>query len=229
MLHQISYSLYSAKSLYDLAKQIHQIVLESHPNHPMLAPFLDTLQNSMDKAVSALGKRTANPLTSQIKGADSNRDDAFVAFRDHVRAGLRRLNDNYRQASEQINQVLEENDLRLYVFGYAEQSAALARLFTELEKAENQQALGVLQAKAWVQELKEAQQVFEQLYAKRIETGAEAERITETEAKKELTAALQILVQTLGVLEAMGSPESIFKTIKQLNILIDQAQATVRR
>ncbi|MDX2302709.1 MAG: DUF6261 family protein [Microscillaceae bacterium] len=229
MIRSISYSLYSLKSLYDLARQIQQTVQAAHPEHPMLRPFLDALQKTLEKTLTAIGKNMGSTLTTAIKEADSKRDDAFVSLRDHVQAGLRRLNPTYREAADKINRVFEQNNPRLYVFAYAEQSAALTRLISDLENPIHKTALETLHAWEWSMELKAAQQNFEQVYTQRVEESAGKDKMTEAEAKKELTTALQILIQTLGVLEATASPEGILETVKQLNVLIEQAQATARR
>ena len=176
MINSISYSIYSVKAMHDLAKQIHQIVSEAHASHPMLASLLSTLNQTLEKTSSAIGKNLGSALTSQIKQADSDRDEAFVALRDYTQAGLRRLNENYRLAAGKVYRVFEQHDLRLFKFSYAEQSAALKQLFKELQSPENQNALKVLHAQEWLKELEQAQAKFEELYVQRIKEGASIEK-----------------------------------------------------
>ena len=53
--------------------------------------------------------------------------------------------------------------------------------------------------------------------------------MTGIEAKKELSTALQILLQAIGVLEVTGDLGGIQGTVKKLNTLIDQAQIAAKR
>ena len=213
----------------NLAKQIYETVQESHANHPMLAPFLDSLQQAYQKGLDAVGENKGSALTAEIKASDADRDIAYVSLRNHIKAGLNRPNETYSLAAQKIYRVFEQNNLKLYDFRYTEQSVALTRLFSDLENPENQEALKILHALEWLKELKEAQVKFDELYVQRSQEDANNQKTTDAEAKKAISTALQFLLQSLGVLEAIGEPESILDTVNRVNVIIDKEQAAARR
>ncbi|MDX2304927.1 MAG: DUF6261 family protein [Microscillaceae bacterium] len=99
----------------------------------------------------------------------------------------------------------------------------------DLQKPENQEALKTLNALEWLDELQQAQVQFEKLYAQRNAETASSEKTKDADDKKELSTALQLVLQTVGVLEATGQPEGIQETVKKINVVIDQAQTAARR
>ena len=229
MIKSISYSLYTVKSMANLAKQIYEVVNESHAQHTMLAPFLDSLQKAYQKGLGAVGENMGSMLTAEIKASDADRDTAYISLRNHIKAGINRPNETYSLAAQKIYRVFEQNNLKLYDFRYTEQSVALTRLFTDLASPENQEALKILHAIAWLEELKQAQTKFEELYTQRSQETVSTQKPTDAEAKKEISTALQFLLQSIGVLEAIGEPESILDTVNRVNVIIDKEQAAARR
>lgn len=223
----IPYSLLSLSRLADLASQINTIVKKKHPKEPMLKQFGYSLDNACQETLKTLGDDAGSDFAAKVREADQERDQAYKALRNFVKAGTYRLNATYRETAEKVFATMVRRNLQLYNFSYAEQSTSMKLLLSDLKELEADVQL--LKGAAWVKELEESQKSFEEVYADRVSSEASQSTLTNAEAKKTLVPALDILLNALMVLNASGQPEGIANTVDEVETIIQKTVAEVRK
>ncbi len=126
------------------------------------------LRNLIDvHKVSMIGK-PSNFYTDILKEADRQRESAFMALRDYIKACNRRLKVDWQAPSTHLIEVFRIYGWNLYTSDYHKQSAKIALLVHELnDGGENHEALQRLNAVEWLKELEEVNEQFNILLAER--------------------------------------------------------------
>lgn len=129
-----------------------------------IPPFMqleEELREIIDVHQASMIGKPANFYTEILKEADRQRESAFMALRDYIKACNRRLKIDWRGPSQHLIQVFRIYGWNLYTTDYIKQSKTIALLIHELNDGdENFRALEALNAVEWLRELEEVNQQF---------------------------------------------------------------------
>jgi len=209
MLTPILYSYYSLGRLHSLCQKILTHLTATYPEHAMISFMLPQLEIKMAVALKSLGSTTKQPLSKAVLQADNVRDDSFISFKNHVRAGFRRQNEAYRLACEALWVSIEKNNDKLYCLPNDDETSAINSLVSDLSTAENQVHLASINATEWLAELERDNKAFLEVTAQRTADRTSNSTIDNQQAFAELKNTLEPLLNILNSLQTMNEPEGI--------------------
>ncbi|WP_163718224.1 DUF6261 family protein [Mangrovibacterium lignilyticum] len=227
MLLKIIYSLYSLMNLSALARKVRNLLSTAFPTDPIVISLLAKIDVAQAVAVQAIGSSTKQNSTAMVRSADTSRDNSYVSLRNHVSAGLRRENADYRAACEALWPLFEKNDTTLYYFPDGEETQAIESLLTELKAGDGPAHLATVNATEWLDELDRDNQAFVAAQQQRAANRSTDTTVTDAEALKQLEAALNLMnsvMDSLSMMEAAG----VQAVATELNEYIAEANANAR-
>jgi hypothetical protein len=229
MMIKILFSLISLGSLITLAEKFRLLLINKFSDNPMINSVLNHLGNSMHSANKALNDAKKNPLTKTVKEADTARGDLYISLRDHVTAGIRRRNKDYRDACLELYPILEQNNLRLHYLGYDEETAAIKSLVTDLDNEKARAHLSTIHALELMHELDDANNDFVATTKNRSKKRVDDNIPTNMVAFQQLKGSLGLVCSALDAMLAMNQPEGIQETVAVGNQYIKEAHAAARQ
>ncbi|MCA9213827.1 MAG: hypothetical protein KDB27_12220 [Planctomycetales bacterium] len=175
------------------------------PNETTVSKLADLIRADIAQMEAALSRDKASEYTAQLAQRDQVRDDAFVALRDFAKANSNRSNPEISRAGMLVYSVFETRGLTLYSKGYTEQSADMNLLLEDLSTEETQDALDVMGGTTWYDELRLAQDSFEQLVRDKLSTEAQDTILPTRTSRLRLTDHIETL---LGCVRAVHDVEA---------------------
>lgn len=227
MLEPIQYASMNLSLLADLADDIIDCIAENHENNKLLDRFLDDLEKTTDELREHLDIAAKSDIIQAVSDADQDRDDAYSSLRDHLKAGMKRLNDHYSGASMYLYQIFINNDLNLHRFKYEEQTIALENLLRDLNTPASQVHLKVMHAKEWVEELEESQKRFLEVFEKRTQIEGKKQSMSRSEAMEKIKESISKTLNTMEVVAFQENESKAKRTIAALNKYIKATNAKV--
>ncbi|WP_163715419.1 DUF6261 family protein [Mangrovibacterium lignilyticum] len=229
MIKEIFYSYFSLARLHALAKKIKELLATKFPDQLMIAAVLAPLEARMAVALQAIGSSTKNPLTKDVRQADKDRDDSYISLKNHVRAGLRRRNADYRTACEALWVVFEKNNSKLYQLADEDETSAIDSLVADLKTAENQAHLATINAVGWLAELDADNLAFSDASANRSAARSTDNTVDDKKAFADLKASLELLPSVLTSLCLMNDPAGIQEAVAEINQYISEDNAAAKQ
>ena len=199
-LKKLSTSLLLNTELTIVGYRLVDTVAAALPEETTVSKMLDLIRADIAQVEAALGREQASEFTAQLSEKDQIRDDAFVALRDLAKACTNRSNPEVSQAGELIYALFEARGLTLYSKGYTEQSAGMNLLLEDLSTEQASDALATMGAPSWYDELRLAQDSFEQAVREKLSTESQDDILPIRFSRSQLTDHIETL---LGCVRAM--------------------------
>ncbi len=223
MIQEIYYSHLSLSRLYALADKTNSLLKSRCPEQPLLVAVRVPLEAKMAVALKAIGSSTKSELSNTVRQADKNRDDAYIALKNYVKAGLRRRKEDYREACKALWEVLKQNDLELYKRGDDEESTSIESLVADLSTAENKARMELINAGEWLDELIAENKAFDAVSALRSADRVTDETTADSKANRELRAAYEMVRGALNSLLVMNDPVDIPEIVGMVSQYISES------
>lgn len=188
----------------------------------------DTLLQDIKELQSVLGRERGSETTQQLLEKDEFRDSNYVAFRDYVKACTKRPQAEVAQAAELIIAIIRKQGWTLYALSYPQESAALRMLFDDLSTPEATAAIQTIGAETWLNDLKNAQAAFDEMYQTKISTAQAEDFPLLRDAKTKLGRDLAALLESVRILTAMGNEDVFGPVVSKINEVIRDIMTTVR-
>lgn len=217
---EIPYSLLSVDKLIDLATNLEKTLNEQLSQYPLLEQFVLKMKTSKEKAKKIFLDKQDDVYTAKILSADQQRDQAYKALRNYLKAGADRLNLEYSRAAEKVYAIFIKNNLQLYRFDDVEQSQALQLLFQDLESVKEE--LELIHAVGWVEELEEAQRNFETIFTEN--ASSEINLIKEV-----LVFDIQQVIHTLQEVYEAKEEENVKSAFDQVQRILEKISMSITR
>jgi len=199
MIKKISFSKLTHNELLTLSSRIISAVeAVAAINTGVLATIMALLKAAYNKFLPLVNRSRKGAYKELLKEKDTNRDDAFRALRDVILGFSRRLNDAYRKSARLLLEIFTRNGWTMYQDGYQEESAELTKLINELEGKEAADAINSLQMMELFNELKTAQQDFEDAFQNKASDASREEYAAMSEIRLELIKNLSDLLDRIG-------------------------------
>ncbi|WP_146192217.1 DUF6261 family protein [Marinilabilia rubra] len=225
MIKSINYSILTVEQLYTLTQSLLNICNGMPEPHEVLTPFVAKAKKHFNAFSNAFEVNHKNPYTPLKAQKDSERDEAFVAFRNFVEACSHRRNPEVAQAAVKIMGIINRYGWTLWRSGYKTETAKIDNLVADLE-ANHIEELSVMGARDWLDELEAANADFKEVAMKSILQAEDDPTLTETRVP--LESALRSLLSITELLNESEQTAEMKELIESLNEAITPAMATAR-
>lgn len=173
-----------------------------------------------------LNKDKDNEYTEILSKQDQERDDAFVFLKKYIAAFFRKK-ENLKQAGELLYGLIKKQGLDLHKENYVVETAKLKALFTSFEATDAKAALTLLGADNWLDDLKAAQEKFEDIYNQKVSAEIKENYPLLRETRQKLTFHLTTLLNNITIIEEL-KPVETADDVKKINEIISDMMTTVR-
>ncbi len=199
MIKKIAYSKLTHNELLTLSSRIITAVEAVVAiNTGVLATIIGLLKAAYNKFLPLVNRDRKSGYKDLLKEKDTNRDDAFRALRDVILGFSRRLNEAYRKSARFLLEIFTRNGWTIYQDGYQDESAELNQLIKELDSKEALNEINALQLLDMFNELKTAQNDFEDTFQNKASDVAKNEYAAMAETRQELIKNLSDLLERIG-------------------------------
>lgn len=230
MISNIPYTLIPLPGLVTMSERSVQVLNSRHPDEAFFLRTIDKLLFASGLATRAIGSSRQAEGTKTVVAADDDRDASFDSVRDHVKAGLKRNNPEYKAACERLYGIFKKNNLNLSRLPYDEETGALISLFEDLSGSQPEADLAMINASEWLAELKRDQTAFENAVKARASEKKEVSEIpTDAVAKEALIPALKSFYRVIDVAEENEIVTGVSETIGLINVIIQEVVTAHRR
>lgn len=225
---KIPFSLLSVEAVLELATQTGETISAKHADDPLLSTPLQALDEPKQQATLSIGSSRKQELTEQVNEADRMRDRGFIGFRKHVEAD--QFNDwspKVKEAADRILDIIQQHGTRLHQEGLTVQSALMTSLFEDLDAEAAKADLATLRLTRWIEELKEMQTKFADLFRQRNELESVKDIPTKAAAKDSLVEKISIVLNGLDFL-TNTQPDTYADTSKLVTEIINRIVTSER-
>lgn len=228
MLEEIKISYLNFPEKKMLASRFVEILAETQFDFPFFREITDLLKKDIAAVNDSMDVAVPSDITALLLKKDEQRDDAFVAFRDFVKASQKRANPAIQKAAGNIAELIKSHGWTLYRLGYTEQSAKAAALIQNLEKEKYGEALKTLGAESWFEAVVETQNSFEEVYHQKLEDSAENKLPSGLKEKRDnVSNRLIFLSESLRYLDLLR-PDKYKNDLQKLNEAIAAVMTTAK-
>ena len=182
-------------------------------NHPLLKKVI----SEFEIYNQVYGKLTYSGQGKNVAQIDADRDAAYSALRKYVKgtAGLAKAPGNAEATA--IYEVFKNFGEGIIAMNYAEETAQLKKLFTELDKPENAERFKTLNLTEAYADLKKLQQDFEAAYATQAEANTDLRSLpSATAIRNRLEKALRKYLDLLTSMQDEEGWQKIYLEISEL-------------
>ena len=228
MLKELSITYLSPSELLTTSERIDAIISEALSDQPFVTKISGVMKTDLDNLQESMGKDKSSVYTEKLAGKDAERDAAFLALRDFAKANANRSDNQVSSAANLIIGRIKKHGWTLYSMGYSDQTAALNLLFEDLDAPDAVSAMQVIGADSWYADLKNAQAEFENTYKEKVSSEAQEDYLRLREAFTVLGRHLNVLLDTIGLLQELCETENIDTVVEQINEVITDVMTTAR-
>lgn len=225
-IKSINYSLLTPGQLYNLSDGTISLAKSAQLPEGPLATFLSNVESCHQDFSRGFQRDDKDPYTEEKALRDSERDEAFLAFRGYVEACTHRRDASVSEPAEEILEVIRKYGWSSWNLGYQKQTALHANMIEELkqEHAEQMDAIGA--TTPWFEELEQAQEAFTAVKISSVSNIPD--RVTLTETRKPLEQALRNFYAMVDLIAQSEENETLNQLIRDLNQLITETMAIAR-
>ena len=203
--HQkLSISLLLNTELTIVGYRLADTISDALPSENTVSKLADVIRSDIAQVEAALSREQTSGFTAQLAEKDQVRDNAFVALRDFAKASSNRGKPEVSRAGKLIFGIFEARGLTLYSRGYTEQSAGMNLLLDDLTAEEAQNALDVMDAPSWYDDLRLAQDSFEQAVREKLSSESQDDVLPIRFSRLQLADHIETL---LGCVRALHDHE----------------------
>jgi hypothetical protein len=162
-------------------------------------------------------------LTDDLVALDGRRDDALVGIRTVAAGYARHFNANTKAASERVLACIDKYGSAIQNQNMLAETETLRNLVADFETdVLVSNALTVLNLTAWVTELKDANNAFNQVYLQRTQEASEKPDDSLATKRKPAIDAYRKLIKTLDAKDTLDPSPALSSLMNKLNELIDK-------
>lgn len=189
---------YRIKEFTQFIRNTLMIVNQHNPTELKVKTQYQELNGLCQQLEKAYELTDNSQLSLQLTQLDERRDQAIICLRTLSEGYVRHPKTAQQEAGKQLLACINRYGNRLYALNYSAETATLKQLLSELQtRPEYQQAIETLQLTDVVNEMKQANQAFEQLFVQRIEETVQSDGLSNRELMRQATEAYRTLLKHL--------------------------------
>jgi hypothetical protein len=199
------------------------LVNSNDPSDLSVQPQYNAMVQQVTELESLFKNALNNPITAEIEALDFRRDQAINGITGIINAYSYHFNPDYIQPA-----LVLQNNLKVYGTGIARdnllsETAIIKNMIIDWEtKPELIDALDDLNLNSWKNELKNANEIFNDKYLARTQDYATASPDNQKSKRLEVMTAYYELRKFLDAFYVIQNSPAYQKAINELNALIDQ-------
>ncbi len=193
-----------------------------------LEKFISGLSSVVNEAQNAIHQARGSNHTATANELEKVRNQSFMAFRDVVKAGTHRVDENWANNARKIERIIRSHGWSFYSKGTKVQTAIMESLKAELDKEENQLLINEIALSDWYAEMNETNKNYLNVINKRFNEEAQKEKYDTGEIYKSMRLAGDDLCQAIEVLYKMSGNQLYNEIANAINALTEKYMATAR-
>lgn len=225
MIKSISFSKLSNNLLYTFIKRMLAMFSSFKATDSIQKVYIDKVKEFFDHFALAFENDRSTPYTEIKAQKDSERDDAFIAFRSYIEACSYRKKDGWNDMAGDILAVIRKHGWSLWNLGYKAQTASASALYSEIRNSYMDQ-INSLMAEEWLKEAEDSQQTFEQVHKESIDNTNDGPTVTST--RPALEKSVRSLLQITAMVADTNPSESDNNLINNINELIIETMTVAK-
>ncbi len=190
---------------------------------------LTNLQEPVQQMALIFKQQSGTPTTKTLEKADARRDRAIVGIRTLIKSFTYHHHEDKSAAARVLLKSIDQYGTRISRLNYQAQTAVLDKIVYDWKNNPDLQTyVDLLELHEWVEELKEANRNFNELYL--IRTAEYAKRMMATsmpELREAATLAYRNLLKHIEAHATLTPTEAHHTLLKRLNALIKQYNVLV--
>ncbi len=211
-------SFYRTKEFTQFIRNTLIIVNQHNPTELKVKGQYQELNGLCQQLEKAYELTDNSQLSLQLTQLDERRDRAIICLRTLSEGYTRYPKAAQREAAEQLLACINRYGNRLYALNYSAETATLKQLLSELQtRPEYQQAIETLQLTDVVNEMKQANQAFEQLFVQRLEETSQSEGPSNRELMRQATEAYRKLLKHIEAHTTLNPSNAYLLLIDHMN------------
>ncbi len=133
MIDALNYRLIESDQLLTFGKAFNQIFagFDETRDPYILAPFVKRCVTTYTEFSKAFEREATNPFTGKLRGADSQRDGAFLGYRSFIESCTHDDDSVVKEAAVRLLAVIVKHGWSAHSFGYKKQTAAITKIINE--------------------------------------------------------------------------------------------------
>lgn len=214
---KINFSKIGTKDLATLAERVLTSTKKSEykiiENHSLL----NKIQEEFAQYQKVYNKLAYSGKGASVLDADKNRDKIFSIMRNYLKGFEKATELVGHQDALDLYQIFKSIGLKLDKRNYAEETALMNNLITELSKEENNTKLNRINLTPYFLKLKQAQADFEKIYAEQINANAELHKLpSATNSRKNLEQVLKKFFQLLDAMQSEAQWDKLYSEVNEI-------------
>lgn len=226
-MKELSFYIITHEDLYTFTDTLLGLLTEHDLSATDIPAFIAPVNNSFADFDKSLKRDLSNNLTPLVREADSNRDRCFIGFRMYVEAAGYRLAEGWKEASGRILRVIHRYGSDAYKAGYAEETAAIKNMITDLTEPSLAADVQLIEATPWLNALDTSQNTFDGVWAQLMSQQQE-EILPLEDSRKALVKDLRNLLSMIGLRATISDNEALQALTASIDQLISNSMATAR-
>jgi len=225
MARPILRHLLSSEEFHLLVKGIIDAINKSNIDPALKTKLINKLNENYLNFVNILDRLRKNPLTTKVHFSDGIRDARFLCFRNYVESQLYHWEIANAEAAQLLVEVIQRHGWSLHTGGFTGQTSACNAMLAELKGEKTQEAIEIIKAAEYLQQVESSERDFEILMQERDEQNAK-EKPQLINTRKQLYKDLVVVIQSIENLIELNLDEDI-SALKELNKNVDQIILTI--
>ena len=225
MIKRINYRKLRVSEFIQFLKDVIYICKNIDP--AKLNSRLKALEESVN-ALDAVFKKRGSDLTKEVATLDYRRDNAFLCFSAMIRAYGYHFDEAKMNAAEKIETLLDRYGDSIEKLSYQAETTNLRNLVDELESdAELAVAVNTLELQPLVEEIKNSNRLFHEMYLARAKKKSEGPEESAVEMRKAAVVDYFNLLNRIEAHVELSDPNTYKQLIKHLNEVIEKYNETI--
>jgi len=230
MINTAFLTVYRLQEVIQFMKNVRIILKKFDLEKLKLKELFGSFEEKFELLNRAYGTGSTSELTPQLKELDIRRDQAIICLRMMADAFTHHFEENLRDQGRRILNCIDNYGTKLYSLNYSAETAVLNKLYEDFTTTdENSKAIKELKLDAVLQEMNEANQLFEQLFVTRLEETSQDNFRPAKELNKEVIEIYKEMVKLIDAYATIANNKNYGTIIDHLNENIEHFNNIVER
>jgi len=210
---------------FQFHREFRDLVTASGAESLKVAAHFSIYEHALEKEDEGLKRIVKSVYTEKIREADKARDSIYEGMVEMNSASLKHYSPDTREAAKRLK-ILFDSYGNLSSKPLNEQTSAVHNILQELH-GDYLDAARIVGITGWVDKLEARNNAFEALVRERYNEAASKTRVVVKEAREEVDAAYDTIVERINALVVVEGEEAYAAFIKKLNAVITKYAAVL--
>lgn len=226
-MRNLPFSLLISNELYTTSSRVVDVCKSLFSENSYISVLCRKIDQGLHGLAKGLGKALTSEFTPILLELDHERDKSYIGLRDYCGSYLHSNIPEKTAAGRLLSASFETVGNAIYNLGYAVESAKMNILILNLSTPEAQQALAVIGATEWFDQLKNSQERFERAYQNKIDVESTIDYPLVKDSRMQLSKYLTALFSYIEINSELEG-EAYSQAEERINRIISDAVSIIR-